>query len=156
QSWTGMEMFVGSRVPADDPRLNRVYSHFRTNLTDICRLGAAGGFPVVVCTIPVNLQDSWPVGSAHAAGLSAEQTRAWEQRYKAGVALEAEKKHAEAIHEYQQAEQLDAGYAEVAFRLGRCCAATGDAAAARRHFERARDLDVIRFRTDSTNNGIIR
>src|SRR5262249_28676670 len=42
QSWTGMEMFVGSRVPADDPRLNRVYSHFRTNLTDICRLGAAG------------------------------------------------------------------------------------------------------------------
>src|SRR5262249_39950400 len=124
QSWTGMGMFVGSPGPTDDPRLNRVYSHFRTNLTDICRLGAAGGFPVIVCTIPVNLKDSAPFGSAHAAALSDERTASWENRYKAGVALEADKKCAAAIREYQEAEQIDAGYAEVAFRLGRCCAAT--------------------------------
>ena len=156
QSWTGMGMFVNAQVRSDDVRLERIYAHFRSNLEDICRAGRKAGAPVLLCTIPVNLRDCAPFQSLHAARLSAEQTEAWDRFFDAGVRLESDKQYAEAVHTYRHAEEIDGSYAELSYRLGRCFRALGDDAQSRQCFEQARDLDVIRFRTDSKINQIIR
>jgi tetratricopeptide (TPR) repeat protein len=156
RTWQGMTMFVNSQVPADDSRLSRIRAHFRDNLEDICGVAASAGLPVIVCTIPVNLRDCAPFASAHAADLDDEQAQAWEKAYQSGVRLEEKKAFADAVRSYQQASQIDDGFADLSFRLGRCCLALGKTGEARRHFLRARDLDTLRFRSDTSINETIR
>jgi tetratricopeptide (TPR) repeat protein len=155
-SWEGMAMFVGSQLRADDPRLARIYDHFRWNLHDICRAASDAGIPVVVCTIPVNLRDSAPFASLHAPDLDGGRLAGWEKLYRDGNRLEAEKKYADAIRAYLAANVTDSGYADLAFRVARCYAALGDAEQAKAQYVRARDLDALRFRSDSAINAIIR
>jgi tetratricopeptide (TPR) repeat protein len=154
--WQGMSTFVGSHVRADDDRLNRIYEHFRENLEDICRLGAGAGIPIVVCTIPVNLKDSAPFGSLHGPDLNRGRNLAWMKAYMEGMRLEKEKKLPEAIEHYEEASRIDDQYADLAFRLGRCYAARGKKSEAKDCFVRARDLDTLRFRCDTTINRTIR
>jgi tetratricopeptide (TPR) repeat protein len=155
-TWEGMLTFINSQIRADDSRMPRIYSHYEANLRDICRVGQDAGIPVVLCTIPVNLKDCAPFQSLHAPALDDGQLAAWEQLYQTGTRLEGEKKYADAIRSYQEADRLDPGYAEIPYRTARCLLAQGDNAGAGREFARARDLDVLRFRTDSHINGIIR
>src|SRR5262249_59382118 len=70
--------------------------------------------------------------------------------------LEGEKKSPEGARRYQAADQIDGAYAELPYRLGRCHLALGDNVQARQQFARARDLDVLRFRTDTSINEIVR
>jgi tetratricopeptide (TPR) repeat protein len=156
KAWSGMKMFMDSQVRFDDSRLPRTYDHFRENLRDICRIGSNAGFPVVVCTIPVNLKDSAPFGSLHASNLSEEQTKQWDAVYAQGVQLESEKKYLEAMARYQEAERIDDQFADLAFRQARCLAALGNHVEARQKYLHARDLDTIRFRSDSVINRTIR
>jgi tetratricopeptide (TPR) repeat protein len=111
---------------------------------------------VVVCTIPVNLKDSAPFGSLHRPDLNDEQGEEWEKAYKAGVQREEKKDYTAAIRLYEEATRIDDQFADLAFRLARCYAALGKKVQAREQYERARDLDTLRFRTDSTINSIIR
>jgi tetratricopeptide (TPR) repeat protein len=55
-----------------------------------------------------------------------------------------------------EAATIDESYAELSFRMARCQLALGAPATAYRNYLRARDLDVLRFRTDSHLNGLIR
>src|SRR5262249_15521096 len=93
-----------------------------------------------------------PFGSMHGADLDGPRTEAWDKAFKEGTRLESEKQYAEAVRRYQEAEKLDGNYAELAFRLGRCYLALGDGAQAKQYFTRARDLDTLRFRTNTTIN----
>lgn len=154
--WKGMSTFVNSRLAADDQRLERIRNHFRENLKDICQVGIALKVPVIVCTIPVNLRDCAPFGSQHRAPLDAKNQAAWDQAYQTGIQLENEKKWAQAIANYDVAMKIDNGHADLAYRLGRCWAAQGNDALAQQYFTQARDLDVLRFRTDTALNQIIR
>ena len=76
--------------------------------------------------------------------------------YASGVILESAGKFREAVAVYRQAAQIDDRHAELQFRMGRCYWETGVYDQARRSFERARDLDSLRFRADSRLNEIIR
>ncbi len=156
RAWEGMSTFAGSNVREEDDRLNRIYGHFRENLEDICRVGADAGVPVIVCTIPVNLKDSAPFGSLHKPTLANKQLEAWKKAYTGGMGLEKEKKYNEAIWHYEEASRIDDHYADLAFRLGRCYAALGKKSEAKDYFTRARDLDTLRFRSDTTINRTIR
>jgi tetratricopeptide (TPR) repeat protein len=156
RAWSGMKMFMDSQVRSDDSRLPRTYDHFRENLRDICKLGNSGHFPVVVCTIPVNLKDSAPFGSLHAANLTQDQTKQWNDAYSQGNRLEGEKKFAEALASYRDAERIDDQFADLVYRQARCLAALGNQAEARQKYIRARDLDSIRFRSDTIINRTIR
>ncbi len=156
QVWNGMGTFANSHVHADDTRLERIYDHFRENLEDICRAGTDAGVPVVVCTIPVNLKDSAPFGSRHNPNRDDEQTATWQKAYQAGVRHEERGQYSEAIRQYQQAARIDDQFADLAFRLGRCYGALGKKSEAKEYFVRARDLDTLRFRTDTTINRTIR
>ena len=149
-------MFVGNHVPADDPRMEKMYSHFRENLGDICEAARKSGARVILCTVASNLGDCAPFGSAHRSNLSGAETAAWEETYNAGVALEAKGDCAQAAAKYQEAARLDDHFADLHFRLGRCCRELKEFDKGREELILARDQDVLRFRADTRINRIIR
>jgi len=154
--WKGMQMFMHNRVPADDRRLEAVYRHFRTNLTDICRAGTRAGAKVVVCTVATNLADCPPFASMHRSGLAQGDLARWERIYREGIALEEAGNHEGAAERYLQTAAIDDRFAELHFRLARCHLRMGNPDKARAAFGRARDLDALRFRCDTRINDTIR
>ncbi len=156
EHWGGMEMFLSNLVPADDERLETVYSHFGRNLYDICRAGRKAGADTILCTVGVNLRHCAPFASTHSPGLSDIDLAMWDRAFQAGVELDEAGDVADAISKYLAAEQIDGRYAELQFRLGRCYLAVGEPGLARYAFAFARDLDALRFRADSDINRVIR
>ena len=154
--WRGMEMFLGRRVAADDPRLETVYRHFRRNLEDIRRIATASGAGVLFCTLGCNLRDCPPFASLHRAELGKEDLAKWTGLYEKGTRQETAGEYSLAIESYLAAAQVDDRYADLQFRLGHCYWQTGDFEKAQDRFASARDLDALRFRPDRHMNEIIR
>ena len=149
-------MFMGQLVPADDPRLEQTYGHYRTNLEDICRVARRSAAEVVVCTVATNLKDCPPFHSLHRADLSEADRAAWDRLDAAGEELAESGQYAEANARFLEAAEIDDRYADLQFRIGTCLLALGEPEKAREHFLLARDLDALRFRADSQINQIIR
>jgi tetratricopeptide (TPR) repeat protein len=156
KEWRGMEMFLDRQVPADAPSLAPVYENFRRNLEDIVAVARESGAHVLVSTVATNLKDSPPFASLHRADLTKSDREKWDTLFREGSDLESSGECAKALEKYTAAAQIDARYAELSFRIGRCQLALGDVASATKQFEAARDLDVLRFRIDSPTNDIIR
>ena len=154
-TWEGMEMFLKQQVAQDDPRMAKVYEHFEANLRDILRLGESSGAKVIVSTIASNLKDCAPFASLHRPGLTEVQRMEWEKLYQAGAAQESATNFVSAMSFYQSAAKLDDRDAELWFRTGRCQRGLAESSEARRSFERALDLDVLRFRADSKINNSV-
>ena len=154
--WRGMEMFLNKQVRADSPRLEPAYRNFSSNMKSIVSIGQTSGARVLFSTIATNLRDSAPFASLHKHGLSSDTLNAWAQLVQQGAQFENSSNYPEALTSYIQAAKLDDHYAELHFRIARCQSALGDFPAAKEHYLRARDLDVLRFRADSRINDIIR
>ncbi len=156
RSWQGMELFLNNQVSAEDPRLKRVYENFGQNLSAIIRQGQRAGAKILLSTVAVNLKDCPPFSSAHRPGLSADALHNWQELFQKGRQAEAASDYTNALAAFQQAAQLDSDFAELMFQRATCELALGQAPAAIADFSRARDLDTLRFRTDSCLNAIIR
>ncbi|MDH7503900.1 MAG: tetratricopeptide repeat protein [Verrucomicrobiota bacterium] len=156
KGWGGMDMFLEQQVRRDDPRLMTLHDHFKKNLADIISLGTSSGAKVIVSTMVSNLRDLPPFGSMHRPGLSVGQLKEWERLYSLATAAEQNRNFSEAIRNYALAAQIDDEFAELHFRWGRCSLARGNLDDAKVHFVLARDLDTLRFRTDSHLNELIR
>jgi tetratricopeptide (TPR) repeat protein len=156
QFWGGMEMFVRSQVRATDAALPQSYDHFRRNLDDICGAAAGAGASVILCTVPVNLKDCAPFGSLHAPGCAGDGLKRWERAYTEATKLQSDGKFAAALERFDEAATLDNQFADLEFRLAQCHAAVGNGPEAAARYARARDLDTIRFRADTTVNETIR
>jgi len=111
--WGGMGMFLQQQIAADDPRLDAVRDHFRTNLLAIAAAGRDAGATTLLCTVATNQRDFAPFLSAN-------------------------------------------GEAERVYQEGRTALAAGRDAEAAGLLQRALDLDLLRFRTDSRLNQTIR
>jgi len=154
--WGGMGMFLRQQLPVDDPRLELVRAHFGENLVASCRSASAVGARTLLCTVPVNERDFAPFLSLHRSDLSsAELARFEASRRQAADAL-ARKDLAGARTALAQALSIDPLHAETTFQLGRLCLQSGRDGEAEELLSRARDLDALRFRTDSVLNGVIR
>jgi tetratricopeptide (TPR) repeat protein len=154
--WEGMRMFVKYKVAGSDPRLGAVYDNFRKNLKDIIAAGRSSGAKIVLSTVAVNLKDCAPFASLHRPGLSESGLTGWQRFFDAGVKAQESGDFRQAATDYDQAKQIDESHAELRFRRGQCALALKDAGTAQRELVAARDLDALRFRCDSTLNGIIR
>ncbi|MHC4780001.1 MAG: tetratricopeptide repeat protein, partial [Planctomycetota bacterium] len=156
KEWKGMEMFVDRCVAGDDSRLEAVYGNFAANLRSILDAAGRAKAPVILCTVAVNLTDCAPFASLHRGDLTPADLSAFE-----ALCEEADERARSldvpaALEALAKAESLDGDYAELHYRMGRLHYGRGDWEAAREHFERARDLDALRFRADSGINRIIR
>ena len=156
EAWRSLEMFVDKQVRADSASLQSVYRHFQRNLEDIVRVGRKGGAKVILCTVGSNLKDNPPFGSLHRVDLSQTQKGKWDELYEQGVRRESAGEYGEAVDCYLAAGEIDDCYADLQFRLGRCCWAMGEYDKAKQRYIKARELDTLRFRADDRINEIIR
>src|SRR5436190_1191515 len=84
--------------------------------------------------------------------LSGPQRADWEKEFRAGMALEDSGQWSAALSAYERALGIDSSFAELAYRRAHCQLELGAAPAALRNYERARDLDTLRFRADTRIN----
>jgi tetratricopeptide (TPR) repeat protein len=105
--------------------------------------------------VPVNLRDSAPFASGHDRALGALELAAWNDHWAAATEAEAQGDRQRALTSYESALELDAGYAELHYRLGRLLLDTAPDRG-REHLRRARDLDRLHFRADTSINAAIR
>jgi tetratricopeptide (TPR) repeat protein len=156
KEWGGMEMFLDKQVPASSPPMKHVYENYERNLRDTVAAARKSGARVIVSTVATNLKDCAPFASMHRDGMTADELRSWNALVEQGANFESARSYGEALGAYQAAAKIDDQYAEVEFRMARMLWAQGDYKGANQHFQRARDLDSLRFRADSRINEINR
>ena len=157
REWQGMSMFLENQVAADDPRMGKVYSHFRENLTDICQVAHQSGAKVILCTVATNLKDCAPFASLHRTNLASPDRHRWEQLCDGAIELAAAGRYAEATEKFTEAAGIDDRSAlNCTSACARCLLAIGKSGQARKHFILARDLDALRFCADTNINRTIR
>ncbi len=154
--WGGMGMFLHQQIAADDPRLDSVRAHFRTNLLAIANAAHTAGARTLLCTVATNQRDFAPFLSQHRAGLSVDDLTRWQTHFDTAEKSARAGDLAAAESSYRAALAIDDRHAELVFRLGRLVLQAGRIAEAQSLLQRALDLDALRFRTDSSLNEIIR
>ena len=155
KDWGGMEMFLQQKIAHDDPRLEAVRRHFRTNVLAIAKSAQKVGASTLVCTALANQRDFAPFLSLHRADLTAAALREWEDHFERGNDAARLGDRAQAEAAYRAAIAIDDQHAETTFRLGRVLLQRQDPEAAVL-FQRALDLDALRFRADTSLNETIR
>ncbi len=153
--WEGMQMFTNHRVPHDDPRMESVYGHYEDNLVGIIETLRGKGMHVVLSSVPVNLRHSAPFLSIHRRDLSGDQLDQWRESTRKGAQSAAQGDWDDAIAHFQAALAIDPGYADTHFRLATAFENASQHQQARTHYQRALDLDALRFRADTGINQII-
>ncbi len=156
KAWGGLSMFRDHLVAFDAPSRVRAYRNFQGNLEDILRAGGNAHVPIILSTVACNLKDCAPFASVPGKFLKDNQKTTWDQSFRKGVARETNGAWSDALQSFAKAAELDAGYAELQFRMGTCELALTNTTAAAVDFQRARDYDALGFRADSTINRIIR
>ncbi|MFK7911310.1 MAG: tetratricopeptide repeat protein [Akkermansiaceae bacterium] len=156
QRWRGMETFLEHAVSADEPQLETVYGHFRSNLKAILDHAENAKVPVLLSTVAVNLNDCAPFASINSSDLTSGELAKWKNHYEQGSASQSEGAYDAALKNFRAAEIIDDSHAELHFRIGQCLLGKQKPDEAREHFIRARDLDTLRFRADSQINEMIR
>jgi len=154
--WQGMQMFVENGVAESDPRMGDVYEHFDANLRDIIDVLSNKGMHVVLSTVPVNLRHSAPFMSLQDESLSAEQRKQASDLRELATAQSRNQKWEAAAVLWQEVVELDPMHADSHFQLATTLERQGDYAGARRHFNRALDLDALRFRADTKINELVK
>ncbi len=107
-------------------------------------------------SVASNLKDCPPFLSLHRPDLTEVGKAEWTRLFEAATALESSSQFEQALALYRQAAKIDSTYAALAFRMGRCYGALGQAVLAGEAFTQARNLDTLRFRADSSIDGVIR
>jgi tetratricopeptide (TPR) repeat protein len=154
--WEGMQMFTEHAVPHDDPRMESVYDNYEENLVGIIETLRAKGMHVVLSSVPVNLRHSAPFLSIHRRDLADDQLNQWRESTRQGAQNAGQGNWDDAIAHFQAALAIDPDYADTHFRLATAYENARQFQQAKTHYQRALDLDALRFRTDTKINGIIR
>jgi len=152
RQWEGMAMFSAKQINQDDPRMDKVYQFYETNLNEIINTCRLSGAKVILSTVGTNIHDIAPFDSAHENPVGQN----WAKIYDKAKRLQQAGHDQEAVEQFLLADHLDDSYAELHFRLGRSYEALGQFDKARASYMKARDRDTLRFRADSRINEIIR
>jgi tetratricopeptide (TPR) repeat protein len=156
RSFEGMSMFQDRHVASDDPRMDRVYTHFGKNIQAVFRSASRTDIPVILSTVMVNLNACPPFGSMHREGLESSHMQAWNKLYESGVQHLDQGEYEPTLELFLEAEKIDKVFAELHYRIAQCLELTGLIEEAWQRCQVACDLDTLRFRADSRINEIIR
>ena len=151
-----MDFFREHRLGVTDSGRQAVYQNFRSNLEDILDHAGNASAKTVLSTVAVNLRECPPLGSLHREGLSQAQLDEWGQVYDLGVEWFNEGQIDQAIIEFTKAEAIDPEFAELVYRMAICFEGLEKITLAKSYYSKARDLDALPFRTDSSLNDVIR
>jgi tetratricopeptide (TPR) repeat protein len=152
-----MERMARDReIAYGSPLYRRAQSYYQANLEDAIDAARARGVDVVMSTLVSNLRDQPPFVSVHPEGLSADDRARWQQLFDQGRAAATQQDHLVATRFYLEAVELDGERADGRFYLARSYEALGRYDDARAEYERARDLDALRFRASGEFNDVVR
>ncbi len=148
---TLMARMVGEQaVPLGSEVYQAGADQFEDNLGALLAAYQDAGVPVFVGTLASNERDQRPFVTVHSAGTDVP---AWKGRLDQAItAVE----RGEGVGALRAVAAQDTLAADAAFVLGHAWLASGDAQAARQSFQRARDLDALRFRAPTAFNDVIR
>ncbi|MEY2466035.1 MAG: hypothetical protein QOD03_556, partial [Verrucomicrobiota bacterium] len=155
-SWGGMRMFLENQISPADPRKERVYWNFESNLRGILRAGKKSGAQIILSTMSVNLRDSPPFASFVNSNQPAAEQQQFDIVYAEARDLQKQSNYVAAANRFETAARLDPRFAELQFHWGDCLLAMTNFAEARKHFQAACDDDALPFRADSRINETIR
>jgi len=155
ENWEGINMF-SKNLRHDDPGRLTAYDNFRGNLEDILKVADSADVPVLLSTVASNIKDCAPFSSVRSESLTADQIGRWKEYFFKGLSHEAAGEYVEALDAYSEAATIDAGYAELSYRMGRCYWETRNFEEARKAFRMARDHDGLAVRADTRINDIVR
>lgn len=141
------------RIGIGSPKYRRALSIYRANLREICETATSRGVPVLLGTLVSNVRDQPPFVSLFASGTD---TQEWERRFQEAGALQAGGDLEGALERYRRLAQIDSLPAKLHFRIARCLEGLGRYPEAAEAYERAKDLDGLRFRASEDLNRIIR
>ncbi|MGC9452703.1 MAG: tetratricopeptide repeat protein [Oceanipulchritudo sp.] len=148
ESWRGMQAFLEHRVDAGDSRLQEVYRNFRMNLEDIGLAARERDLPVLLSDVPVNLVDQPPFFDDPSKLPELLRERVVEFLNTGRTPL--------SIEDVLQAASIHDHSAYLNYMTGQLLLGAGQLDEAERFLKTARDLDQLRFRTDSEIEEIIR
>jgi tetratricopeptide (TPR) repeat protein len=151
---TLMERMVGNKtIPFGSPTYHRGVEFFRQNLQELGQRAQTQGVPIYFCTLVSNLRDQAPFVSLTSGQIDSVLLRTEMQK---GRELEKSGAFAEALAIYQKLAEQKKIYAELYYRMGKCCEALQRIDAAQKFYQQARDLDALRFRAPAAFNTVIR
>ncbi len=154
---TMMETLARDRyVLPGSPLYDEAERTFLANMQDIKDICRDAGVPLIFGTQVSNLRDLRPFVSEHAPGLSPERLSLFQGQYEDGLALESRGRWDSASARFRSALSADPLFADAHYQLACSLDTAGEAHEALPEYERARDDDALRFRTDSRFNDLIR
>jgi tetratricopeptide (TPR) repeat protein len=154
---TLMEMIVRERYIAYESEDFRIAQQsFEANLYEIIRIAQKHGAKVLVSTLASNLNGLAPFHSTFSQRLGENEQARWQAEFSLGKRTARQHEHDSALDQFEKAASIDDESAELHFEIARVYEAMGRYDEARRSYERARDLDALRFRAPGIFNTIIR
>ncbi len=155
QPATLMERMAGDKVvPYHSPKYEIAKRSFAENLAEILDIIRSSDTPVLAGTLVSNLRDQEPFQSVFSEHFGKQKE--WDHHFSEGLALEKAGDFSGAMGAYLQAQMLDSLPAKLFFRLGKCYEGLTQYDRALSAYQRARDLDALRFRASEEFNQIIR
>ena len=151
--WARIER-LGQTLRTDPEQFGKLVEHYRFTVASMLDRAADRDVPVVLLTVPSNLRDWRPLASD--PGLDAAAREQWRTRLDAAQRALLEDRSADALLATRAAVAAAPDDAETQFVHGRALEATGDAAAARDAYRRAKDLDLNPMRALTRNNQALR
>ena len=156
REWTGLSMFLEQTLENSDPRLDAVETVFRHNLQAMLNVAQQSDIRVALSTVAVNQVDHAPFASSATEGLSEADAKLWTESIDQSKKLIEVGLYAEALNSLQQIESLGSDHAEVQWMIGHCLSELDQTKESLPYFDRALQLDTLRFRADQRINGVIR
>jgi tetratricopeptide (TPR) repeat protein len=140
------QMVGNAAIPYRGEVYNEAREIYEANLRAIIRSVQTRHIPIMFSTLVSNIRDMQPFASAFGGATGPGEQARWSALMVAGDSLNAAGDHAAAAVAYRGATRTDSMNALGFFRLGRALLDEGHAREAKEALERARDLDVLRFR----------
>ena len=156
QTFSGVEMFLHNQIHPDDPRLLPLQRRYRRNIQRLIDQAHAAGADVLLSSVAVNLGNCPPTISRLDPDMPAPDRERWQALFDEGMAARRNQDPERALRLFEEAAELAPGHAETQYALGHGLDLSGRRDEAIQAWQRARDLDGFRYRTDSALNGILR
>ena len=145
----------GQFIPYGSPTYDSGLETFRANLRDLAGLCREHGVPLILSTQVSNLRDLEPFVSGERPDLPVDVIRRRDAAINENMTALMNGEFPRSLDAITRAMALDSLRAETHFRMARVLDTLGRDRDARIHYQRARDLDQLRFRTSADFNAAI-
>jgi tetratricopeptide (TPR) repeat protein len=150
------QMAKDRAIPFHSDLYNKARDAYEQNLHASAEIAGENNIPVIVSTLVTNERSLAPFESMHSESLDKVQKSELSSLLQGGDKLLEAKDYVGAAAAYRKMISTDSSWAMAYYKLGKCYDGMEKFDSARTAYDKACDLDGLRFRASSEFNGIIR